>query len=137
MALPYEDIKCPLIEASVRNGYIFMICEFSGSLLSRIQLSDKNVIASNVADSVCLLVQKDEWQLQPDKLRYRTPFKRTLGNGALDTFIKRGGKVLIKSYKSGFEGTLVSINGQPLNTRNVKSIPALLACLEIDALQYI
>lgn len=134
--LQYEGIKCPLIEASVRNGYIFMICEFSGSLLSRIQLSDE-IIASNVADSVCLLVQKDEWQLQADKLRYRTPFKRTLGNEALDTFIKRGGKVLIKSYKSGFEGTLVSINDQPLNTRNVKSIPALLACLEIDALQYI
>lgn len=137
MTLQYEDIQCPIIEKSIRKGAVFEISECLGNTLSRVESANK-LLASQEADNIYLLLQKTEWQLQPDKLKYQPPFRRTFKGSSLDEFIKNGGKIKVK-FKNylGFEGILIYANGSIVATRYLTHLSNLLSSLEIDAIQYV
>lgn len=136
MTFLFEGIQCPIIETKLKEGGKLEIFSSRGSILSRIEYNG-NLIASTLADSICLLIQKTEWQLKSDKLCYRHPFKRTTGDSPLDTFVKKGGKITIQRKYSQLEGILISSDDRIVTTRQLRPLSSLIGALEIDAIQCI
>ena len=129
MTIQYEGLRFNLVEDTLRQGGLLGIFNSQGYMLSRVSKGVR-LLASNTANSICLLMQKTEWQLKADKLCYRPPFKRTTGEDYLDQFIKSDGKLYIHYVRNQFEGMLIK-NDKIIVTKHASNTNELILKLEI------
>ena len=139
MSLQYDDLNCPRLEKALKSGAKLGIFRSGDiSMLTRLQNNSK-LIASDISDSLRVVLKKTDWDLNPDKLVCKMPFfRKYIERSALERLVERG-------YFLGFDAQYDLLKGYILDPnkhiicikKSLKDISSLLQLLELEAIKFI
>lgn len=139
MALQYEDIQCIRLEKALKEGGARLGIFRSGdtSLLSRLH-NESGLVASKLSEHLSVLLKKTDWELEPDKLKYKMPI---LGNNvkssALEQLVSQGYFIGFDAKNNVITGYLIDPQKNIVSTRESENLSRLIQLLEIEAIKYL
>lgn len=139
MSLQYDDLNCPRLEKALKSEAKLGIFRSGDiSLLSRLQ-NNTEVIASELSDSLRVVLKRTDWALNPDKLVCTMPiFRKYVERSALERLVAKG-------YFLGFDAKFDVFNGYIIDPnkniicikKTLEDISTLLQLLELEAIKFI
>lgn len=139
MSLQYDGLNCLRLERALKKGArLGIFRDGDTSLLSRL-CNGSELIASAVSDSLDVLLKKTDWDLEPEKLKYRMPFfNNTVRRSALEQLVERGYFLGFDAQYYLLQGYIIDPNKNMISTKKtLKDLSRLIHLMEFEAIKFI
>ena len=139
MSLQYDGLRCPRLEIALKRGAKLGISRSGDtSLLSRLE-NKNDLIASELSDSLSVLLKKTDWQLNPDKLVFTMPiFRECVKRSALEQLVEKGYYLVFFFFYDVLKGYIIDPNKNIIITKKtIADLSRLLQLMELEAIQHL